>query len=1079
MDPVFEDSATAIMPIFLYTDIEGSTQLWERYGQTMGAVLDRHDQILLNCVEGCGGQHVKNTGDGMMVVFNESDTAPLECALAMQRRLADEKWPDIEELRIRVAIHAGPAEFRADDYYGPTVNRLARLLATAWGGQIILTPEVVSVTPLPEGASLEDLGVHLLKDLTEPQQVYGLVHAALPLQEFPALRSISSHPNNLPRQPTPLVGREGELVEISNLLLRSDCRLLTLVAPGGMGKTRLGLQAAAEQIDHFRHGVFFVPLAGVTIAENLPAAIVGALNLPFHGAEELEKQLHSYLREKQLLLLLDNFEHLIDGADTVANILADAPGVKILVTSRQRLRLQAEWTSDVAGLPVPGNGRLEAVSAFGAVELFLQSARRVQPDFNPSAKELRAIARVCRLVEGMPLALELAAAWVSTLSCDEIAAEIEQDLDLLGTEMRDVPRRQRSIRAIFDHSWNGLSSAEASAFKQLSVFRGGFNRAAAQKVAGATIRIMSALINKALLTRDESGRFQIHELIRQYAAEKLDENEPDALATGERHATYFATYLKTLEEPLIKGERTGPIEKLDAELDNVLLAWRWAIEHKSLSLLEDGMRTLFWFYEAKAWYSEGEEAFGSAGEALSSAGGTNGQENERLKLVVINLLARQAWFASRLSRYSDARAILPAGAELLFQEEDLEGYWIVAGTEINTRYGMGDFEAARRYLERYDERHEREHDYRHSWPWSKAQTLANLGRIASALGEYDKARGLLEDGLAILRPLGDQVSVILYLHTLGGVVRSLGDRGEARRLFQESLELAEAHSYLMGESLALSDLGDLDYEEGAYEAARQRFQSSLSFSKEIGDSRGRALALTSLGRVATALGEYDEAVRLYEQGLDISKLSGNRRGTALTLVRLSKVYQLLGNLDRAEELCQESRVMCRKLGYRKGEILAMISCSELILGRGVYQEAEGGFQESLVASQDVRFVSGAVQSLIGLGRTNCRMGRFNLAEDHLKRALSMSSKGHLQRAELSALVALAEVLAGSGALEQGLELFALVAGHPSADQYTRDSAASQIEGLKDNFSPADFENILKRGRAQTLEAVLEARQHSA
>jgi len=743
------------------------------------------------------------------------------------------------------------------------------------------------------------------------------------------------------------------------------------------------------------------------------------------------------------------------------------------------LRLQAEWTFDVTGLPVPDNGHLEAVSAFGAVELFLQSARRVQPGFNPSAKELQAIARVCKLVDGMPLALELAAAWVNTLSCDEIAAEIVQDLDLLETGMRDVPRRQRSIRAIFDHSWNDLSPAEGSAFKQLSVFRGGFSRASAQKVAGATIRIMSSLINKALLTRDESGRFQIHELIRQYAAEKLDENQSEAMATSERHVTYFATYLKTLEEPLIKGERTGPIEEINQELDNVLLAWRWAIDHRSLSLLEDSMRALFWFYEAKAWYSEGEEAFGSAAEAFSAMAGAAGQENERLQLVIINLLVRQAWFASRLSRYNDARAILPDGVELLFQEEDLEGYWIVAGTEVNTRYGMGNFEAARRYLERYDERHEREYDYRHSWPWSKAQTLANLGRIASALGEYGKARQLLQDGLAILRPLGDQVSVILYLHTLGGVVRSLGDRGEARRLFQESLELAEAQSYLMGESLALSDLGDLDYEEGAYDSARQRFQSSLSFSKEIGDSRGRALALTSLGRVATALGEYDEAIRLYEQGLDISKLYGNRRGMALTLIRLSKVYQLLGNLDRAEELCQESRVMCQELGYRKGEILAMISNSELILERGGHQEAERGFQDSLVASQDVRFVSGTVQSLIGLGRTNCGMGRFKVAEDHLKRALSASSEGHLQRAELSALVALAEVLAGSGALEQGLELLALVADHPSADQYTRDRAAGQIERLKDNFSLADFESFLNRGRAQTLEAVLEAQQKSA
>jgi class 3 adenylate cyclase len=416
------------MPIFLYTDIEGSTQLWEKHGEAMSAVLDRHDEILMRCIEGCGGRHVKNSGDGMLAVFEGGETEPLECALAMQRKLADEKWPAIDELRVRVAVHAGPADYRAGDYFGSTVNRLARLMATAWGGQIIVTPEVIGITPLPDGARLVDLGVHLLKDLTEPQQIFGLLHENLKLQEFPALRSMSSRPNNLPRQPTPLVGREDELAEIGELLARPDCRLLTLVAPGGMGKTRLGLQAAAEQINVFQNGVFFVPLAGVTSVDNLPSTIANALNLSFYGAEDLEIQLHNYLREKQLLLLLDNFEHLIAGAKTVSDILAAAPGVKIVATSRRRLLLQAEWTFDVPGLSVPENGGLEAAGTYGSVELFLQSARRVQPGFSPTMEDLQGIVRVCRIVEGMPLALILAAAWVNTLSCQEIADEIQRTL---------------------------------------------------------------------------------------------------------------------------------------------------------------------------------------------------------------------------------------------------------------------------------------------------------------------------------------------------------------------------------------------------------------------------------------------------------------------------------------------------------------------------------------------------------------------------------------------------------------------------------------------------------------------------
>lgn len=1041
----------------------------------MGVVLDRHDEILMDCVESWGGQHVKNTGDGMMAVFDGSETRPLESALAMQRQLAAEPWTDIDELRIRVAVHAGPAEYRAGDYFGPVVNRVARLMSTAWGGQIILTPEVMGLTPLPDSARLQDLGMHQLKDLAEPQQVFGLIHAELALQEFPALRSMASQPNNLPRQPTPLVGREDELSEIGELLSKPDCRLLTLVAPGGMGKTRLGLQAAAEQIESFHHGVFFVSLAGVVSADNIPSTIANALKLSFYGDEDLENQLRNYLAGKQLLLLLDNFEHLVDGAGAVADILVAAPEVKILVTSRRRLRLHAEWIFDVPGLSVPENGSLESAAAYSSVALFLQSARRIRSGFDPPLEELRAVIRVCRLVDGMPLALELAAAWVETLSCREIAAEIEADLDLLKTEMQDIPQRQRSVQAVFEHSWNDLSSKGQMTFAKLSVFRSGFSRDAAQNVTGATIRLVSELINKSLLTRDSSGRFQLHELLRQFAAQKLEEDEETCWATQEQHAAYFSDFLKGSEQSLIRGARTEPVEKINGELDNVLLAWQWAIEQASRPLLEGGMRSLFWFYEAKAWYSEGEEAFRSAAEALTDSGKVIEEEDKALELAVTNLRVRQAWFASRLSRYKHVRTMPGLTAELaaehLFEQGDLEGYWVAGGVVINTLYGTGDYTTARRFLEGIDDRLERDHDYHHTWPWAKGQNLANLGRIDGALGNYEGARQLMQEGVDILRPLGDHIGIMLYLHTLGGILRILGEAGEARHFFQEGLNLAESHSYPMGKALALGDLGDLTYAEGEYQNAREYFASSLALSEEIGDSRGQALAMTNLGRVATALGEYDEARRLFEQGLAITASSGNRRGTALTLDRLSQVHRLTGDLDQALDLCRKSWEICQELGYRKGTILALISRGEMALEREELRAARKDFRDSLEASEDVGFVSGVMRSQIGLGRAALGMGELEQAEVHLRRGLTVGGESRQKRAELSALLSLAETKITADDLETGIQLLALTANHPAADRYTREKAAADLEALESSFDPIQFEALASRGRKLNLAAV--------
>ena len=675
----------------------------------------------------------------------------------------------------------------------------------------------------------------------------------------------------------------------------------------------------------------------------------------------------------------------------------------------------------------------------------------------------------------MPLAIELAAAWVRTLTCQEIADEIEQDLDLLKTEMQDVPLRQRSIRAVFEHSWNELSGSEQAAFAKLSVFRGGFEREAAQKVTEATIRILSELINKSLLTRDSSGRFQVHELLRQYAAEKLDDDEETSRVSQERHAAYFTAILKGLEEAFIRGARVKLLDKINLDLDNVLLAWSWAIEHKKLGLLEDGMRSLFWFYEAKAWYSEGEETFRAAADSIPVRLGTGKQGKEPLQTIMINLQVRQAWFASRMSRYKDTLTIsgmkTQQTADLLLEEGDLEGHWVAAGVTVNTLYGLSEYASANRYLKGVDDRLEQDHNYSHTWPWAKGQNLANLGRIAGALGDYEKARRLLREGVTILRPLGDHVGIMLYIHTLGGIVQKMGHSRQARALFQEGLQLADAHSYLMGKVLALGDLGNLAYAEGEYGLAREHFESSLALSEEIGDSRGRALALTNLGRIATALAEYDEARLLFEQGLNITERTGNRRGTALTLIRLSDVQRLMGDLEQAEALCLESWQICQKLGYRKGSVLALIAHGEIALAREAFPVARNYFQKSLVASEILGFVSGTMRSLIGLGRAALGMGELKEAEKQLRRGLAEGGESTHMREELGAALTLAETLVAAGDYKGGGVLLAFVVGHPAVNAITKNKATTELDTLADKLNQDDFEAVVARGRKLNLDDI--------
>jgi class 3 adenylate cyclase len=461
---------------FLFTDIEGSTRMWERSQKAMQATLARHDELLRLAIEEHDGYVFKTVGDAFCCAFLTAPDA-LEAALDAQRLLLKERWAESDPLRVRMALHMGAAQERDGDYFGPPVNRVARLLSAAHGGQVLLslpTHEMVR-DQLPAGTNLVELGEHRLKDLFRPERVFQMLAPELP-SEFPPLRTLDVYRNNLPLQPTPLIGREEEVAQVCDLLHSDETRLLTLTGPGGIGKTRLALQAAADLLDDFSDGTFFAQLATLTEAELFISAVAETLGVRETAEQPLDESLKDYLGERRMLLLLDNFEQVLGAAPTVTGLLAWAPGLKVLATSRTSLRLYGEHVYPVPPLSMPDLERpppLERLTQYEAVGLFVERARAVRPEFKVTNESAPAVAEICVRLDGLPLAIELAAARITMLPPKAMLQRLSSRLKLLTGGARDLPERQRTLRATIEWSFALLEEGEQLLFGRLAVFSGG------------------------------------------------------------------------------------------------------------------------------------------------------------------------------------------------------------------------------------------------------------------------------------------------------------------------------------------------------------------------------------------------------------------------------------------------------------------------------------------------------------------------------------------------------------------------------------------------------------------------------
>ncbi len=666
---------------------------------------------------------------------------------------------------------------------------------------------------------------------------------------------------NLPVFPTPLIGRQREVEELSQLLRDPRCRLLTLVGPGGIGKTRLAIETASRVQDVYADGLYFVRLSPVNNPRFVVPVIADAIGFAFQsaGPTDPKTQLFSYLKEKQALLLMDNLEQLLTepGIEVLAELLANAPQVKLVATSRESLELQDEWVFEVQGLPIPESQYAEGSAENTSVELFLQRARRAHVGFNATPGDYPAIVRVCQLVDGNPLGIELAASWVRTLSCDEIAREIERGLDFLSVSTRDLPARHRSMRAVFDQSWKLLTAEEQGVLFRLSVFRGGFRREAAEQVAEATVPVLSSLVAKSLIRRSGDGRYDLHELIRQYAAEQFAGRPEEQSATQARHGKYYLTYFGQADGRLRSSAQRETLAELTTELDNFRSAWAWSVTHGEFALIEQMMRTFWMLYDTRGWLLEGLDMLGRAISALEAAHGQLPSDRTH-QIALGHILTSRGVLATRLGQQEQAQATLERSLEILRPLDE---------------------------------------------PRVLVETITFLGLVMEFTGNYPRASEFYTEGLEIATTVGDRWYAALCRLLLAGE-GSLRLPTSKPENAHEQLKSVVADWRLIGDprltAVALNNLSWMAVRLGRYDAAREALEESVLLNTSIGDRWNLGFAYRGLGLIAQAQGEHLQAVDIFRKSLDAFTEVGARQDAARVLVESSYSNFALGNDAEAE-----------------------------------------------------------------------------------------------------------------------------------------------------------------------------------
>ncbi|MBX7041424.1 MAG: tetratricopeptide repeat protein [Ignavibacteria bacterium] len=1018
---------------FLFTDVEGSTRLAQQFPEKMVASLERHNNILNEVFARLQGQVFEIVGDAYCVAFEDPVNA-VNAAVEVQRKLGTEEWDEVK-IRIRMGLHTGFAQNIGGKFSGYiTMARTHRIMSAAHGGQILVSNQLHGeiAEQMKDLVSFRDLGERRLKDLIQPVRVFQLTAEGIE-SDFPPLKTLDARPNNLPVQLTSFIGREKELMKVKECLRES--RLLTLLGTGGSGKTRLALQAGADLIDDFANGVWFVELEQVSDPVLMPTAINNSLGVQEESQKSPEESLAEFVKEKEILIILDNCEQIAEACANIAErLLKRSPKLRIVVTSREALKCEGELTHRIDSLTTPDKYRkysFEEILDFESVRLFEERAQAVTPAFKITPENSKIVAGICTDLDGIPLAIELAAARTKVLGVDKIHERLKDRFKLLTGGRRTALPRQQTLKALIDWSYDLLTEQEKALWERLSVFAGGWTLEAAEEVCSDELieqfDILDLLFNlneKSIVIYDEEHeRYRMLESIRQYGDEKLSA-AGNRDANSSRHLKYYCDLAVKSEKGLAGEDVNNWLKILDTETGNLESAIHWSYSGGNN---EEGGKLATAY--ANYWLNRGYlttavyhlETILQAEDKLSES--TKG-----------NLFGITGLFLNMLGNADKAEDLI--GKSLLISRELGNKDDIASGLNnlASVVYEKGDYTKARELIE------ETLVIDRESGDASKISfSLINLGTVARLQGDYDTARALLEESLEIRKKAKNKFAIASSLNTLAILHVNLGDYDRARAYIEEGLALTRelGNNYGIADGLGL--LGNVEASLGNFDESEKLQRESLKIFEEMGKKNKIADAISNIGNVTFQKGEYEASLEHLSRALEIQKNIGDRFGIALTLLRMGKSFTALRKYQEASEKIEESLAIRTKLGLKGGIAECCGALGFLMMLTGKSGEAESSYLKSLEIYSELKNSSGIYSALLGLSLILLKNGK-------PETALKLSGIASAYRPLPGVATDMFDKMILSDIEEVSPELFAAV-NEASAELPAADQVAGLVTGI--------------------------------